>query len=276
MTPNKPKRIVIEPHNRFSLRLQELWEFRELFYFFTWRDVKVKYKQTYLGIAWAVLQPLLLMILFTLVFARHFASASSELDYKVFVLSGLVLWTLFYNATSHAADSIVQQAHIIRKIYFPRFIIVGSAVLTALFDFAVAFLLFLLVCLFLRQPLRWEALLFFPAGILLTVLAAFGMGTLLAALNVKFRDFRYALPFLLQLLFFSSQVVYPLSGIESERTRRLLWLNPVNAAIELFRAGLTGRLDAGLVATGLCVTALVCLAGFVYFRKTEAYFADLV
>src|SRR5215217_8080727 len=130
----KATRTVIEPQKNFSLRFSELWQYRELFYFFTWRDIKVKYKQTYLGIIWAVIQPIALMLLFTLVFSTRFSTPGS-IDYKVFVLSGLVLWTLFYSATSHAAESIVVQSNIIKKIYFPRLIIVGSAILTAFFDF---------------------------------------------------------------------------------------------------------------------------------------------
>ena len=139
----KVARTVIEPQKRFGLHVSEIWQYRELFYFFTWRDIKVKYKQTYLGILWAFIQPLALLLLFSLVFAKHFAPANSTINYKAFVLSGLVLWTLFYNATSHAAEGIVMQSNIIKKIYFPRLIIIGSALLTAFVDFLVAF-----VCVF--------------------------------------------------------------------------------------------------------------------------------
>lgn len=271
----KSTRTVIEPQRGLSLRLKEIWEYRELFYFFTWRDIKVKYKQTYLGILWAILQPLLLMLLFSLVFAKHFAPTAARVDYKVYVLSGLLLWTLFYNATSHAADSVVAQANVIKKIYFPRFIIIGSALLTALFDFFIALLIFFLFCLVVKQPIGWQALFLFPAGILLVLLSAFGIGSLLAALNVKFRDFRYALPFLLQLLFFSSQVVYSLQDIKQPWAKTLLRFNPVNGAIEFFHAALTGEYDSTMVFTGICVAVVLCFAGLLYFRKTEAYFADL-
>lgn len=271
----KATRTVIEPQKNFSLRFSEIWRYRELFYFFTWRDIKVKYKQTYLGILWAILQPVALMLLFTLVFAKHFSPTDNLLDYRVFVLSGLVLWTLFYGATSHAAESIVQQSGIIKKIYFPRLIIIGSAILTALFDFFIAFLLFLLVCLLFQQPMSWKAIFCFPAAILIILLASFGIGTLLSSLNVKFRDFRYALPFLLQFLFFASQVVYQLGDIRQAWARSLMSINPVNAAIELFRMGLTGTGDTFVIALGFLSALFLSISGIVYFRKTEAYFADL-
>ncbi|HUC80561.1 MAG TPA: ABC transporter permease [Flavisolibacter sp.] len=271
----KATRTVIEPQKRFSLQLSEIWQYRELFYFFTWRDIKVKYKQTYLGILWAVIQPLALLLLFSLVFAKHFAPINSSLNYQAFVLSGLVLWNLFYNATSHAADGIVLQSNIIKKIYFPRLIIIGSSMLTALVDFVIAFTIFLLVCIIIGQSISWQALLYFPAGIFVVLLAAFGIGTLLASLNVKYRDFRYALPFLLQFLFFASQVVYALSDIKNEWAQRLLSLNPVNAAIELFRMGMGAEGNFDMILIGTCSALLSAMAGIFYFRKTEAFFADL-
>ena len=271
----KATRTVIEPQKRFSLQLSEIWQYRELFYFFTWRDIKVKYKQTYLGVLWAIIQPLALLLLFTLVFAKHFAPANSTIDYKAFVLSGLVVWTLFYNATSHAAEGIVTQSNIIKKIYFPRLIIIGSSMLTALVDFLIAFVIFLIVCFMIGQPIRWQALLFFPAGILLVLIASFGIGTLLASFNVKYRDFRYALPFLLQFLFFASQIVYSAFNVQNQWAARLLSINPVNAAIELFRMGLSENGNLNIIIIGACSSFLFAIAGIVYFRKTEAFFADL-
>lgn len=271
----KATRTVIEPTGKLSFRFKELWEYRELFYFFSWRDIKVKYKQTYLGILWALIQPIALMLLFTLVFSRHFTPDSGSLDYKLFVLSGLILWTLFYSATSHAAESVVLHANIIKKIYFPRLIIVGSALLTAFFDFLIALCLFFVVCLFMQQPISWTALLFFPAGIILALGASLGIGTLLAAFNVKFRDFRYALPFLLQFMFFSSQIVYSLADVRQYWVKMALSINPVNAAVELFRMGLGESGDMEVIGTGLLAAIIMMAAGLIYFRKTEAYFADL-
>lgn len=256
--------------------LKELWQYRELFYFFTWRDVKVRYRQTYLGVLWALLQPLGLMLIFTLIFSKNWKIDSGPIQYPVFVLSGLVLWNLFSASVSHAGESMIQNAGIIKKIYFPRLIIPGSAVLVAFFDFLMGMLIFLVFCLIYKQPVHWSVIAFFPAGIITLLLAAFGTGTFLAALNVKYRDFRYTIPFLLQFLFFASQVIYPLKNIQHSWVKYLLAINPVNAAIELFRAPLGDRQpDLYVVLIGLASTLLVTLTGLYYFRKTEAFFADL-
>lgn len=266
----------IKPPAGFSLGLRELWQYRELFYFFTWRDIKVKYKQTYLGIAWALLQPLGLMLIFTLLFSKTWKIDTGTVDYPIFVLAGLICWNLFSSSVSHAGESMIQNANIINKIYFPRLIIPGSAILTALFDFLMGFIIFLVFCIIYQQPVAWSAILFFPAGILIAVLSAFGLGTLLAALNVKFRDFRYTMPFLLQVLFFASQVFYPLQSIQQSWLKYLLALNPMNTAIEIFRLPLTGNVtEPVLLGIGLVATVLVFTTGLFYFRKTEAYFADL-
>ncbi|MDQ6756630.1 MAG: ABC transporter permease [Bacteroidota bacterium] len=271
----KAARTVIEPQNNLSLRLNELWEYRELFYFFTWRDIKVKYKQTYLGIAWAILQPLTLMLLFTFVFSKNLKLYSGANRYEVFVLSGLILWGLFYAGVSHASDSIVQQSNVIKKIYFPRLIIPVSALLVAFFDFIIAFLLFLVFCLIYQQPLLWQAIFLFPTAIFLNLLAAFGVGTLLSALTVKFRDFRYAIPFLLQFLFFATAVIYPLQSIKQTWLQDVLALNPVNGAIEIFRGGMGETINERLLIISVASALFFSVAGFFYFRKTEAFFADL-
>ena len=265
----------IKPPSGLSLGLKELWQYRELFYFFTWRDIKVKYKQTYLGILWALLQPLGMMLIFTFLFSKTWKIDSGLIAYPIFVLSGLICWNLFNSSVSHAGESMIQNAHIIKKIYFPRLIIPCSAILVALFDFLIAFIIFIVLCPVLKQPLNWTAIIYFPAGILLSLLAAAGLGFFLAALNVKFRDFRYALPFLLQVLFFASQVIYPLQSVQQSLFRYLLAINPMNAAIELFRAPLsTVSPDMTIVAIGTSSSLLLLTIGLFYFRKTEAYFAD--
>jgi lipopolysaccharide transport system permease protein len=266
----------IQPPGPFSTGFREIWQYRELFYFFTWRDIKVKYKQTSLGIIWALLQPLGMMLLFTLLFSKTLKFDTRPLPYPVFVLSGLILWNLFQSSVSHAGESMIQHAGIIKKIYFPRLIIPGSAVLVALFDFIMGLLIFLVFCLVYKQAFHWYTLPYFLGGLLLLVLAAFGTGTFLAALNVKYRDFRYTIPFFLQVLFFSSQIIYPVNGITQPVLKYLLALNPVNASIELFRCGLTGQTpDNLLLVAGASTTVVVFLAGLYYFRKTEAYFADI-
>jgi len=270
------KETTIKPPAGIRFNLTELWQYRELFYFFTWRDIKVKYKQTFLGIAWALLQPLAMVLLFTFIFSRTLKlDFSINIPYPVFVLSGIIIWNLFNGSVAHAGESMIQHSAIIKKIYFPRLIIPGSAILVNLFDFVMAFLIFIIVALN-YQAIQWTALFYFPAGILLCLLAAFGMGSFFSALNIKFRDFRYALPFLLQVLFFASQVIYPIEIIKNVPLKYLLALNPANGAIELFRVPLTGTTpDMAVVLIGLLTSLLLCLTGIIYFRKTESYFADI-
>jgi len=200
---------TIHPPSGFSLGLKELWQYRELFYFFTWRDIKVKYKQTYLGILWALLQPLGMMLIFTFLFSKTWKIDTTPVQYPIFVLAGLIIWNLFSTSVSHAGESMIKNANIISKIYFPRLIIPCSSILVALFDFLMGLLIFFVFCIIYKQPVNWSALIYFPAGILLVLLAAFGTGTFLAALNVKYRDFRYTIPFFLQFFFFAYQVIFP-------------------------------------------------------------------
>ena len=266
----------IRPPSGFSLGLKELWQYRELFYFLTWRDIKVKYKQTSLGILWAILQPLGMMLIFTFLFSRTWKIETGTVSYPVFVLAGLIIWNLFNASVAHAGESMLKHSGIINKIYFPRLIIPASSILVALFDFLMGFFVFIVFAVIYKQPVDISALVFFPAGIIIALIAAFGAGTLLSALNVKYRDFRYTIPFALQFLFFASQVIYPLDLIENDTYRYLLALNPVNAAIELFRAPLTeSAIDWTVVSIGTCTSLLLVTIGIYYFRKTESYFADL-
>jgi lipopolysaccharide transport system permease protein len=269
-------KTIIKPPAGITFNVKELWQFRELFYFFTWRDIKVKYKQTFLGVVWALLQPLAFMLLFTFIFSRTLKlDFSVNIPYPVFVLSGIIIWNLFNASVSHAGESMIQNAAIIKKIYFPRLIIPTSALLVSLFDFVMAFIIFLTITLY-YQPIQWTAILYFPAAILLCILAAFGAGSFLSALNIKYRDFRYASPFLLQLLFFASEVIYPISVIENKQIKFLLAMNPVNGVLELFRAPLTNAVpDMAILLISIGTTLLLCIVGLLYFRKTESYFADI-
>jgi lipopolysaccharide transport system permease protein len=267
---------VIQPVSRFSAGFREIWQYRELFYFFTWRDIKVKYKQTWLGIGWALLQPLAMMVLFTFLFSRTWPIDTGTVKYPVFVLAGLICWNLFNQSVSQAGESMLRNAGIISKIYFPRLIIPGSVVLVALFDFLMAFIIFIILCIIFGQPLPLASLWCFPAAILLVLVAAFGAGTLLATLTIKYRDFRYTIPFMLQLLFFASQVIYPLQAVQQSWIRYVLAINPVNAAIELFRAPLAGTAaDITIVGIGTGTAVLLLITGIYFFKKTEAWFADL-
>jgi lipopolysaccharide transport system permease protein len=267
----------IRPPSGFSLGVKELWQYRELFYFFTWRDIKVKYKQTYLGIVWAMLQPLGLMLIFTFLFSKTWKIDTGNIPYPVFVLSGLILWNFFNNSVSHAAESMFRNAHILSKIYFPRLVIPSSAVLVALFDFMIGLAIFIVISLIYKQPIHWSAIYYFPAAILLSIIASFGLGSLLSALNVKYRDFRYAIPFGLQFLFFATQVFYSMFFIHESTFKYLLSLNPMNAAIELFRAPMyEGSVDITVILIGTGTALLTAFCGLYYFRKTESHFADIV
>ena len=267
----------LKPKYTFSLNLNELIEYRELFFFFTWRDIKVKYRQTFLGFLWAVLQPLLLMIIFTFFIGRALNVPSEGMDYPVFVFSGLMLWLIFSSGITHAGNSMVSQAQMIRKIYFPRLIIPLSAILVSLFDFLVAAVVFVPVILYFQPDVNYmKALVCWPAGIVLAVLSTFGPGCLLAALNVKYRDFRYVIPFLVQVLLFVTPVIYPVSMVKPVWAQQLMALNPMYASITVFRMPFSSAPPAYTLLMISMTSCLVLLAaGLGYFRRTEAFFADL-
>lgn len=267
----------ITPQHHFTLGLRELFEHRELLYFFTLRDIKVKYKQTVLGVLWSVLQPLLLALLFTVFLGKPVASyIALPMPYALFAFSGLVIWGIFSSGLNNAGNSMVTNANIIRKIYFPRLIIPISAVLVSVFDFLMAFVVFLAFCVFQGFPIQMSAIVYFPLALIITCITTFGAGTWLAALNVKYRDFRYIIPFMIQFLLFVSPVIYPL-GINSNYWLSLLVkINPMSAALELFRAPLGSHaVDWTTVGISSTMGLLLLIVGLYYFRKTEAYFADL-
>ncbi len=267
----------IKPQQRISLGIGEILQNRELLYFFTWRDIKVKYKQTVLGFAWAVIQPIMMVIIFTFFFGRTLAVPSDNVPYPLFVFAGLLLWNIFSNGLSNAANSMVTNSNIIKKIYFPRLIIPLSAVLVTLFDFIMAFVLFLGMLIWYKtpiDPLYFTSCLFF--SLILVTLGTFGPGCLLAALNVKYRDFRYVIPFLIQALLFVTPVIYPVSMIKHPWIKWVIALNPMTGAINLFRSTLTGvDPDTTLIFVSTISAIVFFAVGVYYFRKTEAYFADL-
>lgn len=267
----------IKPKLAFSLNLKELIEYKELFYFFTWRDVKVKYKQTALGFLWAVLQPLLMMLIFTLFIGKAMKVPSDDMDYPIFAFSGLILWTVFSSGITSAGNSMISNAQIIKKIYFPRLIIPISSILVSIFDFLIAFLVFLVLMVIYQQPVDLvNAVILWPTGLVVTVIATFGPGCLLAALNVKYRDFRYVIPFLVQALLFLTPVIYPISIVSNNGLKYFLALNPMYAAITLFRIPMMKNfVDPTLLWISLLSGFFLFFIGLTYFRKTEMYFADL-
>lgn len=271
----EPQEYVIDSGHQVFFNWKELWRYRELFYFFTWRDIKIKYKQTVLGFLWAILQPLLMMIIFTLFFGRVLNVPSQNLPYPIFVFSGLLLWNMFSTGLSNSANSMVANSAIIKKIYFPRLIIPTSSILVTLFDFLMAFVLFIPLLIYYRQPLSWSALWYWPLSLLISVMATLGPGCLLAALNVKYRDFRYVIPFLIQILFFLTPVIYPVSMLKHPFLQYMLVLSPMYAAVELFRLPLTGAsINVQFLTISLSASAILLLAGILYFKKTEDFFAD--
>lgn len=265
----------IRPPSRFSLGLTELWNYRELFYFFAWRDVKLKYKHTYLGVAWAVLQPLLLMLAFTVFFGGSMRE-ETDLPYPVFALTGLLLWGVFAAGLAGAGNSMVSNAHIIRKIYFPRLIIPVSSVMVALFDFLMALPLLAALLFWYQLMPKPSALAYFGSGLILATAATLGLGCWMGALSVKYRDFRYVLPFVVQLLLFVTPVIYPVTYVKAEWMRLLLAFNPMSGAVGLFR-GMFSEVPLDWRLTGISALSAAALfaLGFWYFRRTEAYFADL-
>lgn len=274
--PKSELEIVIESGSAgFQLGLQDLWHYRELLYFLIWRDIKIRYKQTLLGAGWAIIQPLFAMLLFTLFFGRLARIPSDGVPYPLFAYAGLLPWTFFANALTNSGNSLVGSSSLITKVYFPRVIIPAAAVLAGLLDFVIAFLLLIPMLIYYRIAVTWNLLLL-PVFVCLAIFLALGVGMWLSALNVKYRDIRYALPFLIQLWLFASPVIYPVS-IMPERWRWVLALNPMTGIIEGFRASLFGgKLDTLTTLTSAALTIVILIVSFVAFRRVEDGFADIV
>lgn len=268
----------ITPQKKFSFNYKELWEYRELFYFFVWRDVKVKYKQTFIGIAWVVLQPVALMILFNLFFGKLLKVPTEGLPYPIFVYSGLMFWTLFSAGLTNSSDSMIANSNIIKKIYFPRLILPMSSILSALVDFTITLIMYFVLLIWFGVEVQVMKFLFvIPCAILMTTLSSLGVGLILASLNVKYRDFRYILPFLIQMLLFTTPVIYPTSIITDGKMKYLFALNPMTGVIQLSRSVFLDRaIEWDIVGISVGISILAVLLGVYMFRKTEIYFADLV
>jgi lipopolysaccharide transport system permease protein len=273
---------VIEPSRGWvAVRLDELWSYRELLYFFIWRDVKIRYKQTLLGASWAVLQPLLTMLIFTIFFGQMAGVGSEGAPYPIFSYTGLLPWTFFAAGLGGSANSLVGSASLLKKVYFPRLIVPVSAVLGGLVDFVVAFLVLLGMMAWYGVPPRAEMLLL-PVFLLLASGAALGAGLWLSALNVEFRDVRYVMPFFIQLLLFVTPVIYPASRVTAKLESMglpgwLYGLNPMAGVLQGFRWAILGSGDPwALTAAGAVVTVLLLAGGLFYFRRMERTFADVV
>ena len=274
---SKPLVLFIRPERGLaSLNLKELWAYRELLYFLMWRDVKVRYKQTVLGAAWAIIQPLLMMVVFTLFFGKLVGVPSDGSPYPVFAYCALLPWQLFAHALAESSNSLVANERLITKVYFPRLIVPLAAVFGGLIDFAIAFVILLgLMAYYGIFPT--VATFTLPLFVLLALLTALGVGLWFSALNVKYRDVRYTITFVTQLWFFATPIVYP-SSIVPERWRALYGLNPMAGVVEGFRWALLGKGEAPglLLGVSVAMVILILVTGLLYFRRMEATFADLV
>jgi lipopolysaccharide transport system permease protein len=277
MRDTAPSITVIERKTGWvPVDFMEIWNYRELLYFLTKRDIKVRYKQTVLGGLWAVIQPAFTMLVFTLFFGRLAKMPSDGLPYPIFVYAGLLPWTYFANAVSTSGNSLVGSSNLITKVYFPRIVVPASAALAGLLDFFIA--LFVLAALMIwYQFLPGPAILLFPFLVALTFLCAVGVGLWLSALNVQYRDIRYAIPFLIQVWMFVSPVIYPVSLVHGNY-QWLLALNPMGGVIHAYRASLLGHqsIDWSLLSLSTLIILALFLGGLYYFRRMERVFADVV
>ena len=267
----------IEPSRSWlSLNLKEVWDYRELLYFLIWRDVKVKYKQTIIGAGWAILQPLMTMIVFTLVFKKIADISSEGIPYPIFAYTALLPWNLFAGALNRSTVSLVAQVGLISKVYFPRLIMPLSATISGIIDFAIAFVI-LVGMMFWYGIVPTAAVLSLPLFITIALVAALSVGLWLAALNVRYRDVGHTVPFLIQIWMFASPVAYPV-GLIPEKWRLLYSLNPLAGVIEGFRWALLGKEspDFRVIAVSTMVVVALLFGGLIYFKRTERTFADLI
>ena len=268
---------IIEPSKGWvPIDLKEFWNYRELFYFLTKRDIQVRYKQTVLGGLWAIIQPVFTMVVFTLFFGRLAKMPSDGIPYPIFVYAGLLPWTYFSNALSASGNSLVGSANLITKVYFPRLIIPASSSLAGLLDFFIAMLVLVAMMIYYHF-LPGVGMLLFPILVGLTFLCAVGVGLWLSALNVQYRDIRYVIPFIVQLWMFVSPVIYPVSMVK-EKYQWLLALNPMGGVIKAYRTSILGHLpiDWFLLGISTAIIFTLFLSGLYYFRRMEKTFADVV
>lgn len=272
-----PYLIIKAQDNVAKIPWNELWRYRELLYFLIWRDVKIRYKQTVLGALWAILQPLLTMLIFTLFFGKlaGMASKTGGAPYPIYVYAGLLPWTFFANAVTNSSNSLVGSVNLITKIYFPRLIMPVASVIAGLVDLALSFLVLLVMMAYYHTPLGWQ-IITIPLLTIGVVLIAIGVGSLLSALTVAYRDFRYIVPFMIQIWMFITPVIYPLSVVPA-KWRMVMMINPIAGYIEGIRNAVLNRPIAWEhVLISSVVAGLILITGCIYFRKVERRFADII
>lgn len=267
---------IIKAKNPLSIDFREIWAFRELLYVFTWRDIKVRYKQTLLGIIWVLFQPIVTSIIFSIFFGKIAKIPSDGLPYPLFSYAGLIIWTFFSNGLNFASNSLVESGSLIKKVYFPRIIIPVSAAVTSAIDFVVSLPLLIGLLIYYQITPSPAIIIIGPLLALQVIILVSGLGMGLAALNVRYRDVRYILPFFIQVGIFLTPVIYPIRVLEDYR-RYLVALNPLSGIIEIWRALIVGRgeFDYLMILISLVVTVIVVGTGVLYFKLTEKFFADL-
>lgn len=274
MNSNK---FVIKPHKSWGgIGFRELWDYRDLFYFFAWRDIKVRYKQTAIGILWAILQPFLIMIIFSIFFGKIAGLSSGEIPYPIFTYTGLLFWQYFANSLNSASDSLVVNQQMVQKIYFPRIILPLSATIVYFIDFIFASIIFVGLMFYYHFIPTFLGIILIIPSLIIVFLSFSGLGLFFSSINVKYRDIRYALPFFIQSLIFVTPVIYPTSILGDNQW--YLYLNPMSGVIETMRASLlgTGSINWTFFGISALSSLIFFLIGFLYFRKTERYFADLI
>ena len=279
---SQPRELTIAPPRRLiSVNWKELWRYRDLFLVFTWRDISVRYKQTVLGILWAIIQPVVTMVIFTFIFNRVAKIQSGDgTPYPIFLYVGLLLWQYFSGTLNTASNSMVANAGIIQKIYFPRLIIPASAAVAGLVDLVVASVVMVGLMVYYGYAPHITGVLILPLLLVIAVLASLGLGMFFASLNIKYRDVRHALPFVISILMYVTPVIYPVSMLDGHPGIRtlMLWLNPISGVISNARAGVLGTapVDWSVMGISTLVAVLYFVFGLYYFRATERYFADIV
>jgi lipopolysaccharide transport system permease protein len=270
--------IIIRPKSHWNLiEIKEIIKYRELMYIFTWRDIKVRYKQTVLGVLWVVFQPLASAGIFSIFFGKLANISSGNLPYPLFVFGGLVIWSFFSNTLSRISECMVAEQGMIKKIYFPKIILPLSIILTNIVDLMINLIALLIIASLAGFAPSLKTIIMIPCSILLAAGSAFGLGLFLTSLNVKYRDVRYILPYFIQILLFATPVIYPMA-IMSERNRILVSINPMSSAVELIRYSFTKNaiLYPELILLSISVLIFIILLGLWYFRRTEQFFADII
>jgi len=268
--------LVIEPARGWqALELRDLWKYRELLYFLTWRDIKVRYKQTVLGVGWAVIQPILTMVIFSVIFGQLAKLPSEGIPYPIFTYAALLPWQLFAFALTNSSNSLISSQNLVSKVYFPRLIIPIASVLPGLVDFAISFVVFAGMMIFYHVPLTMRTVTL-PLFLLLALASALAVGLWLSALNVAYRDIRYVVPFLTLAWQYATPVAYS-STLIPERWRLLFGLNPMTGVVEGFRWALLGKGDVGgLFWVSVAIIVILLVSGLAYFKRMEATFADVI